>query len=51
MLVLDVVIRFSMYEGFSIVQPTIIKLRTYIDDNVVHNRTVSDLQVVLFILI
>jgi len=40
-----VVIRFSMYYGFFISQPIVIKLRTQNDDSILHNRTVSDFQV------
>jgi len=38
-------IRFSMYYGFFISQPIVIKLRKQIEDNILHNRTVSDFQV------
>jgi len=40
-----VVISFSKYQKFSILQPIVIKLHTYIGDNIIRYRTVSDFHV------
>jgi len=39
---LGVVVRFSMYWGFFISQPMVVKLRTQIGNNITRNHTVSD---------
>ena len=45
--VVVVVIGFSISQNFFISQPIVIKLRTQIGDNILHNRTVSNFQVVI----
>jgi len=36
---------FTVLKLFPISQPIVVKLRTQIDDNIIHNRIVSDFQV------